>query len=168
MSLRASNPSPNSSIGDFNLCLMFVDVCICLSQLLGRASQRTALLGSCLQAQHSIINSVTHLCLPHGMGLKVRELRLLCQALGISLSFSFLLSLLSLWFICICDCVYVHVYSESMSLYVHMHVTPCVCRCVYVWVRAVYTYVCRSIYQCMQVHRRMLRISLHGSPSYCL
>jgi hypothetical protein len=32
-----------------------VGVCICLSQLLGGASQRAAMLGSCLQATHSII-----------------------------------------------------------------------------------------------------------------
>lgn len=43
-----------------------VDICICLSHLLGRASQRAVMLGSCLQAQHSIINSVRDWCLLMG------------------------------------------------------------------------------------------------------
>jgi hypothetical protein len=33
-------------------------ICACLSQLLGRDSQRTAILGSCPQVQHSISNRV--------------------------------------------------------------------------------------------------------------
>ena len=43
-----------------------VSICICLCQLLGRASQRTAMLGSCLQVQHSISNSIRVWCLPMG------------------------------------------------------------------------------------------------------
>lgn len=39
---------------------------ICLSQLLGRASQRAAIPGACLQAQHSIINTMRYWCLPMG------------------------------------------------------------------------------------------------------
>ena len=43
-----------------------VGLCICCSQLLGGVSQRTVMLGSCLQAQQSIINSVRDWCLPMG------------------------------------------------------------------------------------------------------
>jgi hypothetical protein len=43
-----------------------VGVWICLSQLLDRASQRAPILGSYLQAQYSIINSVRDWCLPMG------------------------------------------------------------------------------------------------------
>jgi hypothetical protein len=40
------------------LCLMFgCGLCICFSQLLGGASQRTVMLVSCLQAKQSTINS---------------------------------------------------------------------------------------------------------------
>lgn len=66
ISLRAFNPSPNSSTGIPDLCLMFVCGYLHLSQLLGRASQGAAMLGSGLWAQHSIHNSIKGCCLPVG------------------------------------------------------------------------------------------------------
>jgi hypothetical protein len=54
----------NSSIRVPKLHLMFGCVfCICLSQLLGGTSQRTAKLGSGLRAKQRIINSVRDWCL---------------------------------------------------------------------------------------------------------
>ena len=50
------NPSPNSSIGVPSLSPMVGCKHLHLSQsAAGRASQRTAMLGSCLQAEHSIV-----------------------------------------------------------------------------------------------------------------
>ena len=66
MTFRALKPSHNSSTKVPNLCPMFVGIRICLSQLLCRASQMAAVLGSCLQPQHNIINSVRNWCLPIG------------------------------------------------------------------------------------------------------
>jgi hypothetical protein len=43
-----------------------VGICICLSHLLARASQKTAMLGFCLQAKHSISNFVRDWCPPIG------------------------------------------------------------------------------------------------------
>lgn len=43
-----------------------VGVCICFGQLLGGASLRIVMLGSCLQALQSIINNVRNWCLPMG------------------------------------------------------------------------------------------------------
>jgi hypothetical protein len=51
-----------------------VSICVCLSQLLGRASQRTAMLGSCLQVQHSISNSVKDWVPIHGMDPRLGQL----------------------------------------------------------------------------------------------
>jgi hypothetical protein len=54
--LRFLNPSLNSFIGILDLHLWFVEsICICLSQLLHSATQRGAMVDSCMQAQHSII-----------------------------------------------------------------------------------------------------------------
>ena len=44
-------------------CLV-VGVCICLSQLLGEDSKRTAMLVTCLQVEQSTINSAREWCLP--------------------------------------------------------------------------------------------------------
>jgi hypothetical protein len=47
------NLSTNSSTRLYKLCLMFgVGLCICFSKLQGGVSQRTVILGSCLQAYH--------------------------------------------------------------------------------------------------------------------
>lgn len=57
------NP-PTSSLGDPNLSPMFSFKCLPLSQsAAGRLSHRTAMLASCLQAKHSITNSVRDWCL---------------------------------------------------------------------------------------------------------
>ena len=58
-----SQDSPSS------ISCVAVGLCICFHQLLGRASQRTVILGSCLQAKQRIINSVRDWFLP--MGLKL-------------------------------------------------------------------------------------------------
>ena len=53
------NPSPNSSIGVPDLSPMVSCKYLHLAQsAAGRASQRRAMLGSCLQAQHGISNSI--------------------------------------------------------------------------------------------------------------
>ena len=45
---------------------IWLSLCICFSQLLGRVSQKTVMLGLCLQVQQSIINIVRDWCLPMG------------------------------------------------------------------------------------------------------
>ena len=56
---RAFKCYPNSFIGVNNSiqCLSMA-ICFYLSQLLSRASQRAALLGSCLETQHSIVSGI--------------------------------------------------------------------------------------------------------------
>ena len=48
-------------------------LCICFHPLLDEASQETVMLGSCMQAQQSIADSVKELALSHGVGLKLGQ-----------------------------------------------------------------------------------------------
>ena len=91
---RSPSPFPKCSTSLSELCL----TCGCgsLHQLLGEASQRTVMLGSCLQAKQRIINSVRDWFLP--MGLKLGSL--VWPAIGWPFSVS--APSLSLFHVCPC------------------------------------------------------------------
>ena len=62
---------PPSRLSELCFCLT-VDICICFPLLLDEAFQQTTMLGSCLQAQQSIINNARGwMSFSHGMGLKL-------------------------------------------------------------------------------------------------
>jgi hypothetical protein len=64
---NSSNPSLNSSVVVTDLCSVLGCEYLHLSQsTVGGASQRTAMLGSYMKAQHSISNSMIDWCLPMG------------------------------------------------------------------------------------------------------
>jgi hypothetical protein len=65
------NPPHSHSSARLPSSAQYLGLYICFHQLLNEDSQKTVMLGSCLQAQQSIINSINRLfgSLPHGIGL---------------------------------------------------------------------------------------------------